>query len=178
MKETELRLISELMKNSRRSDRELARAIGISQPTVSRLRTSLEKTGTIREYTMIPDFIKLGYELMALTFISVNPNLSPQEAKEARARAQEFMKGKGPSNIIMLERGIGLEHTGAIISFHTSYSDYRQFIQEFKQAPTKETYVYENIESFLIDLKDEMHYRSLTLRVLADHILKMNKQKE
>jgi DNA-binding Lrp family transcriptional regulator len=32
----ELRLISELMQNSRRSDRELARALGISQPTVTR----------------------------------------------------------------------------------------------------------------------------------------------
>jgi DNA-binding Lrp family transcriptional regulator len=34
MKDIELRLISELMKNSRRSDRELAKAIGISQPTI------------------------------------------------------------------------------------------------------------------------------------------------
>jgi hypothetical protein len=37
LKDTELRLISELLKNSRRSDRELSRALGISQPTVSRM---------------------------------------------------------------------------------------------------------------------------------------------
>jgi DNA-binding Lrp family transcriptional regulator len=36
MKETALKLIAELMKNSRRSDRELAKAVGVSQPTVTR----------------------------------------------------------------------------------------------------------------------------------------------
>ena len=60
MKEIELKLISELMKNSRRSDRDLAKAIGTSQPTVSRMIGKLEKEGIIKEYTMIPDFGKLG----------------------------------------------------------------------------------------------------------------------
>jgi DNA-binding Lrp family transcriptional regulator len=67
MKETELKLISELMKNSRRSDRELAKAIGTSQPTVSRMIQKLEKQGIISEYTMIPDFTKLGYSLLTIS---------------------------------------------------------------------------------------------------------------
>jgi DNA-binding Lrp family transcriptional regulator len=165
------------MKDSRRSDRELAKAVGVSQPTVSRTIGRLEKEGIIKEYTMIPDFEKLGYEIIALTFITINPKLSPQEADEARATAQEFMK-ESPSNIIMLERGIGLDHTGAIISYHRTYSDYARFIREFRQAPTAKAYVHGNIESFLINLKDEMDYRPLTLQFLANHILKMNEQKE
>lgn len=177
MKESELRLISELIKNSRRSDRELAKAIGVSQPTVSRIIKKLEKEGIIKEYTMIPDFTMLGCEIMALTFISINPKLDPQEADKARATAQRLMK-EAPSNIIMLERGLGLKHTGAIISFHKNYSDYTRFIQEFKQAPTTQAYVNGNVESFLIDLKDEVRYRPLTLQVLADHILRMNQLKE
>ncbi|MFZ0965605.1 MAG: Lrp/AsnC family transcriptional regulator, partial [Candidatus Bathyarchaeia archaeon] len=60
MKKVELNLISELMKNSRQSDRNLAKVIGVSQPTVTRIRNKLEKEGYIREYTMIPDFSKLG----------------------------------------------------------------------------------------------------------------------
>ena len=60
MKNTELRIISELMEDSRRSDRELARAVGVSQPTVSRMIRKLEKDGIIREYAVIPDFSKLG----------------------------------------------------------------------------------------------------------------------
>jgi DNA-binding Lrp family transcriptional regulator len=173
MKKVELKLISELMKNSRRSDRELAKAVGVSQPTVSRTISRLEKEGVIKEYTMIPDFKKLGYEIIAFTFITISPKLSPREADEARATAQELMK-KSPSNIIMLERGVGLNHTGAIISFHRTYSDYARFIQEFRQAATTKAYVHGNIESFLIALSDEVHYRPLTLRVLADHVLRMN----
>jgi len=43
MKEIELKLVSELMKNSRRSDRELSKVLGVSQPTVTRLRSRLKK---------------------------------------------------------------------------------------------------------------------------------------
>jgi DNA-binding Lrp family transcriptional regulator len=71
MKNIELRLISELMKNSRRSDRELAKALGVSQPTVSRTIKRLEEEGYIKEYTMIPDFSKLGYEIMGITSLNV-----------------------------------------------------------------------------------------------------------
>ena len=177
LNDVELRLVSELMKNSRRSDRELAKVLHVSQSTVSRIIKKLEKQGLIKEYTMVPDFTMLGFELMALTFISINPTLDLKEADEARRVAQEKMK-ESPGNIMMLERGIGLGHTGVIISFHENYSDYRQFIQTFKEAQTTQAYVHENIESFLIDLKDKIHYRPLALSALAHHILRMNKEKE
>jgi DNA-binding Lrp family transcriptional regulator len=45
MKDVELKLISELMKNSRRSHRELAHAIGVSQPTVSRVMQGWKSKG-------------------------------------------------------------------------------------------------------------------------------------
>ena len=48
MKDVELKLISELMKNSRRSDRELAKTLGVSQPTVSRTLKRLETEGTLK----------------------------------------------------------------------------------------------------------------------------------
>ena len=175
MKNIELKLVCELMKNSRRSDRELAKVIGTSQPTVSRAISRLEKKGVIKEYTMIPDFTMLGYEIMALTFISINPKLNSQETDKARETARQLMK-ESPGNIIMLERGMGLQHSGVFISFHKNYSDYQSFMEMFKQDSTSQAYVHENVESFLIDLQDELHYRPLTLRVLGDHILKMNKK--
>jgi len=42
------------MKNSRRSDKELAKILALSQPTISRKRTFLEKE-LIETYTIIPD---------------------------------------------------------------------------------------------------------------------------
>jgi DNA-binding Lrp family transcriptional regulator len=65
MKKIEWMLLSELVKNSKQSDRELAKKTGASQPTVTRTRTRLEKEGYIKEYTIIPDFSKLGFELMS-----------------------------------------------------------------------------------------------------------------
>lgn len=56
MKKIEWKILSELMKNSKISDRELVDKIDSSQPTVNRHRKRLEKQGYIREYTMIPDF--------------------------------------------------------------------------------------------------------------------------
>jgi len=44
-----LRLLFALIKGARRSDRELARTLRISQPTITRKRTQLEKEGYIRE---------------------------------------------------------------------------------------------------------------------------------
>jgi len=177
VKEAELKLVSELMKNSRRSDRELAKVVGVSQPTVSRMIKKLEKEGVIKEYTMMPDFTKLEYELMVLTFISIKPTLGREEADKERTLVQEQVK-ESPGNIIMLERGIGLNHTGIIISFHKDYSDYTQFIHSFKQASTTQAYVDENVESFLIDLKDKIRYRPLTLLALANHMLRMKEKKE
>jgi Lrp/AsnC family leucine-responsive transcriptional regulator len=62
LREIELRVLSELIKNSRISDRELGKKLRMSQPTVSRIRNKLENEGYIKEYTLIPDFQKLGYE--------------------------------------------------------------------------------------------------------------------
>ncbi|MCJ7633616.1 winged helix-turn-helix transcriptional regulator [Candidatus Bathyarchaeota archaeon] len=68
MKDVELKLIAELTKNSRRSDRELAKQLRVSQPTVTRIRNRLEKEGIIREYTIIPDFTRLGYQMASIAF--------------------------------------------------------------------------------------------------------------
>jgi len=42
------KILHELIKNSSRSDHEIAKVIGVSQPTVTRLRNQLEKEGTVR----------------------------------------------------------------------------------------------------------------------------------
>jgi DNA-binding Lrp family transcriptional regulator len=165
------------MKNSRRSDRELAKALQVSQTTISRTIKKLEQRSLIKEYTIIPDFTMLGFWLMTLTFISIKPTLNTQETEEAKRMAQERAK-KSPGNIIMLERGMGLNHTEVMVSFHKDYSDYTQFIQTFKQARTTQAYVNENVESFLIDLKDKTRYRPFTLSALANQILQMSEKKK
>ena len=66
-----MNLLLELLKDSKRSDRELAKVLGLSQPTVSRMRSRLVKEGVIKGFTVVPDFTKIGYEIMAITAIKM-----------------------------------------------------------------------------------------------------------
>lgn len=166
MKKNELKLISELMKNSRSSDRELAKAIGVSQPTVSRMRNRLEKDGIIKEYTMIPDFRKLGYGILAVTFYKYRKRFDAEQIKTAKKILIESLE-KGPFEIIMAERGIGGGYDGVMISIHR---DYKSFVELTNWAQQFVSLELAEIESFLIDLADEVHYRSLTFSSLAKHI--------
>jgi DNA-binding Lrp family transcriptional regulator len=171
VKMIERKLIAELMKNSRRSDRELARVVGVSQPTVSRMVKRLEKEGYIREYTMIPDFQKLGYELVALTFLKLKGNLSLEEAEKARETTKQRLK-ESSFPIVMLERGMGLGYDGVLVSLYEDYSSYTEHMNLLRTYPFLEL---SHIESFIISLSDKTRYRPLSLALIAEHLLKMKK---
>jgi len=102
MKDVELRLICELIRNCRKSDRELAKAIGVSQPTVSRVRTRLEREGVI-SYGAMPDLGKLGYEIIAITFAEWKREQYPDEKVP---EALDFLK-RHP-NMLFVSTGMGL----------------------------------------------------------------------
>jgi DNA-binding Lrp family transcriptional regulator len=165
MKNLELRLISELMKNSRRSDRELAKALGVSQPTISRTIKKLEKEGYIREYTMIPDFGKLGYEIMGITSLKVEE--TPQvEFKDIRKATLEAEKSN-PHAGLMIVNGIGNNKNRLFIDFYENYSAYAEVIKTLKTLPFINV---ESMDSFLVDLKDETNLRVLSTSVIAQHL--------
>jgi DNA-binding Lrp family transcriptional regulator len=172
MKDVELKLVSELMKNSRRSDRELAKAVGVSQPTVSRLVKRLEKDGLIKEYTMIPDFRKLGYQLLALTFVKLREPLGSEETDKARKIAKQELE-ESPYGIVLLERGIGLGYDGVIVGLYEDYAAYTEHRNKLREYPFLEV---TDVEGFLISLDDEVHYRPLTLQTLAKQLLAMKKR--
>jgi DNA-binding Lrp family transcriptional regulator len=173
MKKVELKLISELMKNSRQSDRNLAGAIGVSQPTVTRIRNKLEKEGYIREYTMIPDFSKLGYKIMAITF-ALSRFLEKEEAERAGKTLADSVKDK-QFEFIMLERGDGLGFDGVIISLHEDYASYLKVLEWLRQFDFLEV---KRINSFLINLEDNVRYRPLTFSTLAKLIRLQTERKE
>ncbi|MFA5869747.1 MAG: winged helix-turn-helix transcriptional regulator, partial [Candidatus Bathyarchaeia archaeon] len=61
--EIDRKLLQELLKDSKRSQRELAKAIGVSTATVINHITRLESAGVIKDYTIMVDWERLGYEL-------------------------------------------------------------------------------------------------------------------
>jgi Lrp/AsnC family transcriptional regulator len=126
LKEKELRILSELVKNARRSDRELAKVTGVSQPTVTRARTRLEKAGFVREYTIIPDLRKMGYELLVFTLMSFAEN-----KPELFDKAREWIK-KQPS-VIFANNGEGPGMNSMMLSIHRNYSSYTCLISELRR---------------------------------------------
>lgn len=126
MKELKLRLIFELMKDSKKSDRELAKILGVSQATVSRTRSRLVKEGLIKEFTIVPDFAKLGYELLVIT----TGKYKVPRTEELLRKGQNWM-AKYP-NIIFASKAQGTNTDAVMISLHTSYTDYDKFVTELK----------------------------------------------
>ena len=170
MKDIELKLISELMKNSRRSDRELAKQLRVSQPTVTRLRSKLEKEGIIKEYTMIPDFAKIGYEIMGITSLNVNvdPHAGLNEMRKATIEAEK----NNPHAGLTIVNCIGSKKNRVFIDFYRDYAAYTNVVKQVKRFPYADV---ESIETMMVDLKDEANFRILSMSAIANHLLSMHK---
>ena len=158
-KELPRQLLLELLKNSKRSDRELAKVLGVSQPTITRTRRKLEREGIIQDYTIIPDFRKMDFEILALTFVRMRPEILIGETRE---RAEKFA-AKFP-NVIFASSGQGLGMTGVIISLHKNYTEYHRQLNELRLELKDVT---EDIESFIVSI-GEGEYKRFSLTYLKD----------
>jgi DNA-binding Lrp family transcriptional regulator len=172
LKDLELKLISELMKNSRRSDREIAHVLGVSQPTVSRTIKKLEKEGILKEYTVIPDFAKLGIGLLAMTFVKLNRSLGKADRLKAEKFVRENLEKSPFLQIVLAERGLGFTYDSVIVSLNKDYSSYVQLLNRIKTYPHIEV---GETRSFLIDLNDKSQYRTFTFRTLAHYLASIQK---
>jgi DNA-binding Lrp family transcriptional regulator len=160
-KELPQKLLRELLKNSKRSYRELAKILKVSQPTITRTRHKLEKNGKIKDYTIIPDFREFGFEIMALTFFKMRPEfIAPEVLEKVRKHAENF------NDAILISTGDGMGMTGVIISFHQNLTDYHRHLNVLRLY-WKEFLV--EIQTFVIPAREEKIKR-FSLRYLADYV--------
>ena len=152
-------LLRELLKNSKRSDRDLAKTLKVSQPTITRARHRLEKNGMIEDYTVIPNFRKMGFEILALTFVKMRSDVIIGETKEKTKKyAAKF------PNVIFASSGKGLGMTGVIISFHRNYTEYHKQLNMLR-IDLKE--ITEDIQTFMVAI-GEGEYKRFSLKHLRD----------
>lgn len=147
-------LLRELLENSKRSDRDLAGILGLSQPTVTRTRRKLERTGYVLEYTVIPDLTKIGYEIMAFTFMNIirYDEKSGEPFKKLAEKAHKWAM-ENPK-IILGAAGDGLDGKNCMmISLHKDFTDYYKFISQFRGKWSSHL---RDIESFIVSLKATM----------------------
>jgi len=154
----DMKLIAELLRDSKRSDRELAKALGASQPTVTRTRTRLVKEGVIKDFCIVPDFVKLGYEIMAIS--SFRSKINKELAQKAK------MVTMAKPNIIFAARVQGMGMNAVVISLHKNYTDYAKFIAEIVEEGR------DDLESYgsLIASFDDLVSKPLSLKYLAEQI--------
>ena len=156
MKKRMLSLLLELLKDSKRSDRELAKVLGVSQPTVSRMRSRLVKEGVIRDFTAIPDFVKMGYEIMAISCFK------SKVSGEIAERAKRWTMSK--PNIIFAAAAQGMGKNAVMISLHRNYTDFSNFLVE---VMTEDETVIEDHDTMLISLEGRI-VKPLSLKYLAE----------
>jgi DNA-binding Lrp family transcriptional regulator len=142
------KLLRELLENSKRSDRELAELLKVSQPTITRTRHKLEREGVIQDYTITPDFRKMGFELLAVTFLKMKPEIRLAEiSKKSKAYAEQH------PNEVFVGRGEGFGMDSVVISFHESFTDYTRSWNQ-KRLDWKE-YI-DDMKSFIVSLENGM----------------------
>ena len=135
------KLLYELIKNSRRSDRDLAKVLGFSQPTVTRTRRKLEDEKYVLQYTALPDFTKLGFEIVAFTFTQW-----PSEEKADTETPYKWLE-KDP-RVVFVAEGNGLDGKNSIIvTMHKNYTDYSEFLADLQKTKTVQ-----NLNSFITAL--------------------------
>jgi DNA-binding Lrp family transcriptional regulator len=162
LKPIDYKLLFELMKNSHRSDRQLAKALGVSQPTVTRRRTMLEKN-YIEGYTIIPKFGQIGFEIAAFTFLkSKLKQKTGKEKDEALKKMKDWYMNQ--PNVVLVQDGRGIGWDAICISLHQNFSDFAAFIRA--QDSELSEWIIEN-QTFNADLKAGTAIKPFHLKYLA-----------
>ncbi len=156
-KERLLNLLFELIKDSKRSDRELAKVLGISQPTVTRLRKVLEREA-ILQYTIIPNLSYLGFDIIAFTCVRTR-ELEKPLWEEGRKWAKQ------KPNIVFVGTGQGMDSDAIMVSIHKEYADFLKFTQIFRRDWGK--YVAE-FKTFLVSTKGSIQLKHFSFNHLID----------
>jgi len=143
MKETMEKLLLELLKDSKRSDRELAKVLDVSQATVSRMRNRLVKDGLIQQFTVIPDLAKMGFEVLAIIIVKSKRN-------KTGAEKAILVRHVSKPNVLFASRAEGMGKNAVIVSIHKNYTDYSNFIEEIRFEAEG---IIENYDALLISLK-------------------------
>ncbi len=139
LRDADVKVLLSLMANCRKSDREVSKEVGLSQPTITRRRGLLENNGVIQRYIAVPDFAKLGFRIIAVNFGSWDQNVMLD--KESMAKLHK--------NVLFMATGQGGNADLLCISVHHDYSSVVNFRRVLASIGI-------NSQTFLIDTKTEI----------------------
>ncbi|UCH31102.1 MAG: Lrp/AsnC family transcriptional regulator [Candidatus Bathyarchaeota archaeon] len=167
LKDIDYDILFHLMKNSRISDRQLAKILGVSQPTITRRRARLEKKGVVN-FTGIPNFAKMDLRIMAFNFVSWNA----EGERLSNARSPDFMEKvtsflNDYPNVVFASTGQGLGMGRMSISFHKSYADYTEFIRQLERDWGE---YLKKRDTFIVSLESDNIVRPFSFATLVKYL--------
>jgi hypothetical protein len=113
---------------------------------------------------VVPEFDKIGYEIVALTFAKTKA-FSTENMDKRMKEIQEWAQ-KHP-NIIFASDGEGLGKDTAMVSIHRDYSKYAEFVREYTIRFAESA---SDVQSFIISLKTGKLNKPFDLTYLSDDI--------
>ncbi len=152
-----VKLLFALIKNSKRSDRELTKSLGISQPTITRLRKVLEKDA-IDQYTIIPNLSYLGFDIIAMTFARSKQLVQPLWEKGGKWAQEQ-------PNVMFLSTGQGMDADAVMVTVHKDYADFVKFYHIFRRDWGDSL---QDFKTFLISAKGSVQLKQFSFNCLID----------
>lgn len=128
----------------------------------------MEKEGYIKEYTIIPQFEKLGFQIMSFTLAKLKKQVSEDTIMETRKELRKTIPREHVSTILTM-RGIDLSANYMISAFHESYDAYLRFLDLIRRQPILEV---TETRTCIASLT-ENQFRPLTFSALAEYVAKM-----
>ncbi len=126
------------------------------------MRQRLVKEGIIKDFTVVPDFAKMGFQLLAINFAKIRPEvLSSGTIEKAREYIAKF------PNTIFASTGEGLGMNAVSISFFRDYAEYQRRVNLMK---TEWKDIIEDIQSFIVAI-GEGEFKRFSLTYLGDMLL-------
>jgi hypothetical protein len=116
------------------------------------------KDGLVRHFSAIPDFAKMGYEIMAFSFVKFNMT----EVMAIEGKAEEWAQSY--PEIIFTSRAEGMGMDAVTVSLHKNYTEYMNFFIENKKKWRK---LMAEVHYILVDLGGDVT-KHLSFKYLAE----------
>jgi len=113
-------ILDELMKDSRKTTKAIARNLRIPRATVHDRIVKMEQRGVIRRYTALPDYDQLGLGVSAFVLVQFEPEdgVSQRETAEEVASIPGIFEVhliSGEYDILLHVRGSSMEEIGRLV---------------------------------------------------------------
>ncbi len=131
-----LKILLALLTHGGKSDRAIAKVLGVNNSTLTKRRRKLEQEGYIKEYTFLPDFHKMGLEFVVFSISSTSEVVPPENLKFLHELSQKL-----PEMLCLLEDHDVAGTNWFSITVHRNYDEFVKLYEKVQEEYAHLNYV-------------------------------------